>query len=57
MILWEFSHVELKLDANSNIKPVKQAYKNKIDHIISMITALGGYEKVPFIIDTEIFVF
>jgi len=57
MILWEFSHVALKVDHNGNTKPNKEAYKEKIDNIISMIEALGGFEKAPFIVDTEIFVF
>ena len=57
MILWEFSHVALKVDHSQNVKPDKKSYKEKIDHLISMITAIGEWEKKPFVVDTEIFVF
>lgn len=44
-VLWCFSNVELKYDHNSNCKPVKTKGDklNKIDPVISMLEALGGY--------------
>ena len=38
-------NVELKIDYNQNCKPSKANPEKKIDSIISMCTALGGYEK------------
>lgn len=40
---WCFSNVVLKFDWNDNIKPVKATNQNKIDGVIAMIQALGGY--------------
>lgn len=44
-VRWCFNNVELKTDYNANAKPVKAAndQNRKIDPIISMIQALGGY--------------
>ena len=52
-IVWQFGNVELKMDWNGNVKPNKAAsgagggssYSKKIDSVISMTTALGGYLK------------
>lgn len=46
-IVWQFGNVELKMDWNGNVKPNKASgsYNKKIDSVISMTTALGGYLK------------
>lgn len=36
-------NVEIKMDWNGNVKPVKSAERKKIDSVISMISALGAY--------------
>lgn len=36
-----FDNVELRVDAQSNVKPTKSADQNKIDGVIAMIEALG----------------
>lgn len=38
-----FDNVELKMDLNGNCKPVGDHEKRKVDGVISMLTALGGY--------------
>ena len=53
-ILWQFGNVELKIDFNQNCKPSKANPEKKIDSIISMCTALGGYEKEGYSNDFEI---
>jgi len=45
--LWMFRNVDLKSDWNNNIKPVKTSKDKKIDGIIAMIQALGGYLDTP----------
>ena len=44
-VLWCFNNVELKYDYNSNCKPTKNKGDKlkKIDPVISMLQALGGY--------------
>lgn len=43
---WCFKNVELKMDANENVKPFKGAgANNKIDGVIAMIQAYAGYLK------------
>ena len=44
-ILWCFGNVELKYDWNENCKPIKanHADNNKIDPVIAMLEALGGF--------------
>lgn len=43
---WCFRNVELKMDANENVKPFKGAgANNKIDGVIAMIQAYAGYLK------------
>lgn len=43
-VRWCFGNVTLKEDWNENVKPVKQGKKSgKIDTVIGMIEALGGY--------------
>lgn len=56
LVVWAFSNVEIKIDSNDNYKPIKSANdKNKkIDPVISMIQALGGYLNCPQF-DPEIF--
>lgn len=44
-VLWQFGNVELKIDHNGNCKPDKSNYQKKIDSIISMISAIGGWEE------------
>jgi phage terminase large subunit-like protein len=44
-VRWCFNNVELKIDQNENVKPVKagNVISKKIDPIISSLEALGGY--------------
>ena len=42
-----FSNVSLKSDYCDNVKPVKTQDNNKIDGVIAMIQALGGYLLTP----------
>lgn len=48
-VKWCFSNVELKYDYNDNCKPIKSGgdKNRKIDSVISMIEALGGYLNSP----------
>ena len=47
-VLWCFNNETLKADHNDNVKPIKGNTKNgKIDCVISMLTALGGYLSNP----------
>ena len=54
--LWQFGNVFLKGDINGNIKPSKESGSKKIDTVISMTTALGGYLKEPISNDFSIFI-
>lgn len=38
-----FQNVVIKRDYNDNERPTKETYNNKIDGVVSMIMALGGY--------------
>ena len=40
---WCFDNVELKVDLNGNCKPIGDHDKRKVDGVISMLNALGGY--------------
>ena len=42
-----FSNVILKTDHNFNVKPIKYQDANKIDGVITMLQALGGYLSTP----------
>jgi phage terminase large subunit-like protein len=42
-----FSNVVLKSDWNNNVKPIKKFNQNKIDGVVAMIQALGGYLDTP----------
>lgn len=46
-----FDNVELKFDYNENCKPVKKGFAKggsaKVDGVLSMLTALGGYLEQP----------
>lgn len=42
-VLWCFNNVRLKVDYNMNCKPDKNVKEQKIDPVISMCMALGGY--------------
>jgi phage terminase large subunit-like protein len=42
-----FANVKIKVDVNGNIKPSKDDYETKIDGVISMCMALGGYLTEP----------
>lgn len=55
-VLWQFGNVFLKGDINGNLKPSKESSSKKIDSVISMTTALGGYLKEPIDNDFSIFV-
>lgn len=55
-VLWQFGNVFLKQDFNGNCKPSKESSAKKIDTVISMTTALGGYMKNPITNDYSIFV-
>lgn len=55
-ILWQIGNVELKMDVNGNVKPSKEKDKKKIDSVISMITALGGYLQNPIANDFDLYV-
>ena len=55
-ILWQFTNVVLKQDWNGNVKPSKDAGLKKIDAIIAMLTAQGGYLQNPNNQDFEIVV-
>ena len=55
-VLWQFGNVFLKGDINGNVKPSKESASKKIDSVISMTTALGGYLKNPVSNDFSIFV-
>lgn len=54
-VCWQFGNVELKMDFNGNIKPSKGNNEKKIDSVISMITALGGFEESGYSSDFEIY--
>lgn len=57
MMLWMFGNVVLRVDHASNVKPEKGRGSNgKIDGVITMIEALGGYLENPNDGDIEIFV-
>lgn len=56
MTLWMFNNIQLRVDHANNIKPEKKASGQKIDAVITMIEALGGYLKNPVGNDFEIFV-
>lgn len=43
VIRWMFRNVVIMRDTNDNIKPDKKRSQNKIDGVVSMINALGGY--------------
>lgn len=45
ILLWMFNHCELKIDHMENCKPIKAGDNkaNKIDGIIAILEALGGY--------------
>lgn len=49
--LYMFRNVVIKRDHNENIKPDKSKSKNKIDGVIAMIEALGGYMVYNHIVD------
>ena len=44
---WCFRNVIMKLDFNDNCKPTKGEAQSKIDGVIAMIEALGGYLSEP----------
>jgi len=53
-----FENVVLKPDNHENVKPLKVSEGNKIDGVISMLTAMGGYLQNPVEeYDTEIYSF
>ena len=56
-ILWQAGNVIVKQDINGNQKPTKETQGNKIDGIIAMCTALGGWLKAGTNQDIEIFGF
>ena len=56
-VLWAFGNVELKIDHNENCKPIKSKgdKTKKIDPVIAMLQALGGYLGSKYY-DPQIFV-
>lgn len=46
-VAWQYGNVVIKMDFNGNTKPDKSSYNAKIDSVISMLTALGGYLENP----------
>lgn len=55
-VKWCFNNVVLRRDYNDNVKPDKTTNENKIDPIISMIEALGGWLEDGGDISNEIYV-
>lgn len=55
--LWQMGNVVLKVDAQNNVKPWKTSNKNKIDSVIAMTTALGGFLKAGGVADVIIQVY
>ena len=55
-VLFCFNNVSLKIDGNGNCKPDKSQARRKVDCVISMCTALGGYQKENVPLDIDIFV-
>lgn len=53
--LWQFGNVVLKIDYN-NCKPTKESNGNKIDLVITLIEALGGYMANPASNDFDLFI-
>jgi len=45
---WCFDNVELKVDLNGNAKPCGDHQSRKIDGVISMLNALGGYLSIVY---------
>ena len=43
-----FDNVELKVDLNGNSKPCGDHQSRKIDGVISMLNALGGYLSIVY---------
>lgn len=52
-VLWQFGNVFLKGDINGNVKPSKESSNKKIDSVISITTALGGWLKLPVFNDFD----
>jgi phage terminase large subunit-like protein len=48
ILKWQFHNVELKYDNKGNCKPDKSKARERIDTIISMIMAVGGYIINPY---------
>lgn len=44
---WMLSNVSLRMDVNGNVKPDKSKRDKKIDGVIAMLMALGGYLSMP----------
>jgi phage terminase large subunit-like protein len=43
VLRWMLSNVQIYQDINNNIKPDKKRSREKIDGIVALITAIGGY--------------
>jgi phage terminase large subunit-like protein len=43
VLRWMFRNVVILQDTNDNIRPDKKRSQNKIDGVVALITALGGY--------------
>ena len=56
MTRWCFSNVVLKTDWNDNVRPTKEENQQKIDGVIAMLQALGGYLSIEHY-NNEIFGF
>ena len=56
MTRWCFGNVVLKFDWNDNVRPTKEENQQKIDGVIAMLQALGGYLSIEHY-NNEIFGF
>ena len=57
MVLWMFGNAVLRVDHANNVKPEKgKGVSGKIDAVITMVEALGGYLQNPMGNDFDIFI-
>ena len=56
MAIWQFNNCHIRSDHANNVKPEKSGENKKIDVVISMLEALGGYLLNPSLTDCQIYV-
>ena len=56
-LLWQFGNCIIKQDINGNQKVTKEEYLKKVDGVIAMTTAIGGYYEENTPTDTDIIFF